>query len=225
VVNLATGRKVCHLAAAELEALPSRCRGCLFWELGSPRPIDRDAHGWEADRQAHERKAAWWRASEFGELEADAFVPGRVVRVEGETAGWCELGPPRAFARGDLRLPPPSSDALLLTTLRVEPAHRGHGIGKLLIQAAAKEAVRTERRALEAYGDRRHRDDACLIPVTFLLHTGFEVHREHQRYPLLRLDVGRLARIVEEVESAVEHALEVLAPRRVPDAVPQRAEP
>lgn len=222
MVNLAPGRRVAVLAAADLDELPERCRSCLFWEHGCPRPIDRPGQAVGDVR----RKAAWWRSVEFGEAPtvAPPIVPGRVVRIEGRTAAWCELGPPRAFARGDFPLPSPSQDALLLATLHVEPEHRGRGLGKMLVQSVVKEAIRTERRAVEAYGDRRHRDDACMLPCAFLLHVGFEVHREHPRYPLLRLDTGRVARILEEVEHAVEQALDLLTPKRLPEPSPQRVE-
>jgi hypothetical protein len=88
------------------------------------------------------------------------------------------------------------------------------------VLAAVKVAGRTERRAVEAYGDRRHRDGACVLPCTWLLHEGFAVHREHPRYPLLRLSVKSTARWAEPLEHAVEQALERMGVS--PEPSPQR---
>jgi hypothetical protein len=56
--------------------------------------------------------------------------------------------------------------------------------------------------------------------VTWLLHEGFEVHREHPRTPLLRLDVKRTVRWAESLEHALEEVLGAL-PRRLPHPVPE----
>lgn len=215
-------RKVAVLTSDDLEALPDRCQRCLFWELGMPRPIDLELSEDELAGEPLVQKVAWWRA-----LELETHVPGRVLRVDGEVAGWCLLGPPEAFARRRAPVPRTSDDALFLATLWVEPPFRGGGLGRLLLQHAVKEAIRHERRAVEAYGDRRHRDAACVTPATWLLHEGFAVHREHPRYPLLRLDVRSIARWAEPLEHAIEQALARLArrPERAPAPVPHRTAP
>ncbi len=212
------GRRVVELGASDLEALPERCRHCLFWEVGAPRPIDHamDEAGAVTDELAGDtlvQKTAWWRSQEL-----ETGVPGRVVRVDGDVAGWCQFGPPPAFARRRAPVPRASDDALFLATLWVEPEHRGAGIGRQLVRSVVKEAIHRHRQAVEVYGDRRHRDAACVLPVTWLLHEGFEVHREHPRYPLLRLDVRSVARWAEPLEQALEQALAKLG--RQPDLEP-----
>lgn len=207
-------RRIQGLTSDELDALPGRCRTCLFWELGTPRPIDVDD---ELAGDPLVQKCAWWRS-----LELEVGAPGRVLRVEGEVAGWCLLGPPAAFARRRLPVPPFSDGVLALATMWVEPPFRGAGVGRQLVHAVVKEALRRDLKAVEAYGDRRHRDGACVLPCTWLLHEGFVVDREHPRYPLLRLDVRSLARWAEPLEHAVEQAVARLGRRRRPEAVPQR---
>lgn len=212
------GRRVADLGAGDLEELPERCRHCLFWEVGAPRPIDIPHDRAHADELAGDtlvQKTAWWRSQEL-----ETGVPGRVVRVDGTAVGWCQFGPPEAFARRRAPVPRASEDALFIATLWVEPAHRGAGLGRQLVQAVVKEAIRRHVHAVEVYGDRRHRDGACVLPVTWLLHEGFEVHREHPRHPLLRLDVRSVARWVEPLEHALEQALAKLRGRPELEPVP-----
>lgn len=215
---MTVSRRVVELTADDLDVLADRCGRCLFWEFGAPRPIDEAPHPDELSGDAVIQKTAWWRSQE---LETGA--PGRAVKVDGQVAAWCELGPPAAFTRRRPPVPRASGDALFLATLWVEPAYRGRGYGRLLVQAAAKEALRRDLQGVEAYGDRRHRDAACVLPVTWLLHEGFDVHREHPRYPLLRMDVRSIARWAEPLEHALEQALERLGRRPEPEPAPSRS--
>jgi GNAT superfamily N-acetyltransferase len=211
-------RRVAELTTETLDDIPGRCRACLFWELGVTRPIDRTDDELAGD--AALQKLAWWRSTEL-----ETGPPGRVIRIDGEFAAYCAFAEPEAYAPRLALVPRVSQDALLLATAWVEPPHRGAGIGRLLVQAALKEALRRDRKAVEAYGDRRHREQACVLPVTWLLHEGFEVAREHPRYPLLRIDVRSIARFAEPIEAALEAALARLQRRVAPEPVPNRAEP
>lgn len=205
-------RRVGDLGSDRLEELPDRCRRCLFWELGAPRPLEPVDDEMAGDPLV--QKAAWWRS-----VELDTGVPGRAVRADGTTAAYAVMAPGAAFAPRRPPVPPVSDDALLLATVWVEPAHRGGGAGRLLVQTAVKEALRLDLRAVEAYGDRRHRDSNCILPSFWLLHEGFTVHREHPRYPLLRLDVRTTARWTEPLEHAVGSAIAKLSRRPSPAPV------
>jgi GNAT superfamily N-acetyltransferase len=134
--------------------------------------------------------------------------------VDDEVAGYALFAPAGGFAPRSSLLPRVSPDALLLATLWVAVVHRGHGLGRLLVQAALKEAIRLDLTAVEVYGDRRWRERACVLPVTWLLHEGFEVHQEHPRTPLLRLETRRTARWAGSLEHAWEEVLGRI-PRRV----------
>lgn len=125
--------------------------------------------------------------------------------------GFALFAPARAFAPRGALFPTPSPDALLLATVYVEPGEREVGVGRALLRAAIKAAAQTRLEAVEAYGDRRHRERACTLPVGWLLHVGFVVHREHVRLPLLRLEVRRTLRW--EQPRAVPAASPVLARR------------
>ncbi|MEX0834964.1 MAG: GNAT family N-acetyltransferase, partial [Nitriliruptor sp.] len=166
-----------------------------------------------APTQPQVRKQAWVSA-----LVQDGHPPGRLVRIDGEVAGYALFGPATAFARRRPPCPQASSDALLLATISIAPHWRERGIGRLLVQAALKDAIRAGAPAVEAYGDRRWLERGCVLPATWLLHEGFEVHREHPRTPLLRLDTKRTVRWAESLEHALEEMLGAL-PRRLPQPV------
>ena len=212
---MVASRRVQDLNVDRLELLPPRCQRCLFWEIGAPRPADAvgEAPVDELAADPAMQKHAWWSA-----VGADGDAPGRVLRVDGTSVAYCAFAPARTYARRRLPVPPASDDALLLATAWVDPEARGAGVGRMLVQSAVKEAHRRGLRGVEAYGDRRHRDAACVLPCTWLVHEGFAVHREHPRYPLLRIDVKTTLRWAESLEEAVEAVLGRLA-RRAPSEV------
>jgi GNAT superfamily N-acetyltransferase len=201
-------RRKVALTSAEVSLLPSSCRSCLFWEYGSTGPVFPLARR-SSPESPFERKRAWVSAR-----VEEGTPPGAVLLVDDEVAGYALFAPSAGFAPRSSLLPRVSRDALLLATLWVAVAHRGHGLGRLLVQAALKEALRLDLTAVEVYGDRRWRERACVLPVTWLLHEGFEVHREHPRTPLLRLETRRTARWAESLEHAWEEVLGRI-PRRV----------
>lgn len=198
-----------------LDDLPPRCRSCVFWELGADRPSDPTNPSGAPDdgRAANDRvrKQGWVTAQS---LEAGA--PGVLLRDGDRSVGYALFAPSRALPQRGGSVPPTSADALVLATAWVEPAARSAGSGRALVRAAVREALRLELRAVEAYGDRRAREWDCVLPAVWLVHEGFEVAAEHPRYPLLRIDTGRVARWAESLEHAVEELLGRSRGRPVP---------
>lgn len=206
-------RRVAPLTADATDDLPERCRRCLFWELGEARPDD-DPGEREA-RDARVRKQAWVTS-----IGLEHGPPGSVLRIDGTTVGYALHAPARLFAPRAGMLPTPSDDALLLATAWLHPDARAAGHGRLLVQAALRDAIDRDLDAVEAYGDRRAREWDCVLPATWLLHEGFEVTSEHPRYPLLRLETRRTARWAASLGEAA-HQLLGRVPRPVP--VPTRS--
>ena len=177
-------RRVVHLTGDVWERLQVPCRGCLFWEFGescaaSAEPGD--------DREAERvRKQAWTTA-----LLHAGTPAGRAVLVDGEPVGYVEFATARDVAPRRPPVPRADADALVLTTMWVDPAHRTRGLGRLLLRESVKAAIGRGHAEVQAHADRRWRPDTCLLPITWLLHEGFEVAREHPRYPVLRLETRR----------------------------------
>ncbi len=206
------------LTAEDVERLPGACAGCLLWELGGPCPQPRsptvlgglapEVPPQETRRDPVDRKRDWVRG-----CVADGLPPGAVVeapdgsRTDRTVAGFALFAPSERYAPRTGAVPRTSRDALLLATVRVAEVHREAGIGRLLLHAALREAIRQDRTAVEAYGDRRFRERACLLPAGWLLHEGFVVHREHPRTPLFRLETRRTVRWAESLEHAWDEML------------------
>ncbi len=201
-------RRVVHLTGDVWERLEVPCRGCLFWEFGEPGPSGVDAR---ADREeASVRKQAWTTALLHAGIPA-----GRAVLVDGRPVGFVEFAPSGELAPRRPPVPATDRNALVLTTMWVDPAHRTRGLGRLLVREAVKAAIERGHGEVQAHADRRWRPDTCLLPITWLLHEGFEVAREHPRYPLLHLEVARTVRWSDSLEHAVEEVRDLL-PRRAP---------
>lgn len=203
-------RVIEELTHANVEDLPSPCRGCTFWEY---RPSDREFNLAAYDGEFE--KEAW--TNEVSLVHGSA---GKVAYVEGRPAGFALCGPQEVFHGAEMFPLRISRDALFLATVRVLPEGRGRGVGKALVHAVLKEAKARGRRAIEAYGDREYQHEVCLIPAEFLEALGFKVKREHPRFPLYRIDLSSVAKLSRNVEAAVETFLEKVFP---PAVVPERA--
>lgn len=199
------GRSLRDLTVENLDDLPARCRACVFWEMGPAARAD------AFDQDPEFEKEAW--ASETGLL---CGTCGKVAYADGRAVGYALYGMPESFPGATAFPARISKDALFLATLYVEVEGRDGGIGKSLVQAALKDAKARGKRALEAFGDRRWHHPACVAPAAFLEEVGFEVKRDHPRYPLMRIDVRSLAKLTESVAAAVEELLDsVRAPAPV----------
>ena len=190
-------RKIERLTLDHLDQLVGGCRECVFWELD---PVRREAvRGHEV-----EEKAAWVSMvlREWGSC-------GRVALVDGEVVGHMIWAPPVHVPASDgFATAPISSDAVILTTAYVAPAHRGGGLGRMLMQGMAKDLVlRGGVKAVEAFGDTRGRSGHCVVPADFLLAVGFSTQRAHPVNPRLRMDLRTTLSLREELEKGLERLL------------------
>lgn len=201
-------RRVHDLTLADLDRLPDTCRACVFWEVaGAPR-------GPRAGEEeaARSGKEAWWQATQL-----EWGTPGKAVYDGDRLIGYATFAPPAHFPRTRRMRHGASEDALLLAALWVDPAHRGAGIGKLLLQSVLRETHRRGAKALEAYAARWAGSgellNTCVLPMDFLITLGFEVLHDDATQPLLRLDLRKTARWQESVGHALEGVLGALSRR------------
>ena len=194
------GRKLVPLGIETIDLLPQPCRRCVFWELGTrARP--------RGSEDAGLQKEAW-----LSSVVLEWGPPGHVLSVDGTVAGYSLYAPTRYLDQvGFQAARPVSRDAVLLATLAVAPAFEGQGIGRVLLQTMARDLTKRKVRAVEAFADRVPSGRDCRIPAEFLEASGFQVVRDHPRYPLMRMDL----RTALTWKDAREAALEVL---RVPGA-------
>jgi len=200
------GRKVIHLMVDHLADLDVPCRACVFWELDPVRRA-RVGHGTDA---AAQEKEAW-----VSTVLRDWGSCGRVAMVDDAPVGFA-LYAPAAYLPGAGSIPtaPVSPDAVLLTEVYVAPAHRGGGLGRMLVQGMARDLIeRGGIRAVEAFGDTRgHSPRRCLVPVDFLGSVGFKTHRAHATMPRMRMELGSTLTWRDEIEVALERLLGAVRP-------------
>ena len=149
--------RITPLRLEAFEQLPKHARQCVFWEV-DPDAVGRDDH--LADPEFE--KEAWLSMVmlEWGSCGQVAttvpLVPGEQrgeVNAEHACLGYVLYAPPHAVPRA-LRFPtgPVSADAVLLTSMGVEPGPAAEGLSHSLIAQVVSELVRRGVRALEAFG-------------------------------------------------------------------------
>ncbi|MFD6279180.1 GNAT family N-acetyltransferase [Streptomyces sp. NPDC060209] len=192
------GRRLVPLTLDNLPDLPRRCRSCVFWELD---PVSGEA-AVKAGRPELE-KEAWISAVllEWGSC-------GRVVYVDDVAAGFVLYAPP-AYVPRSTAFPtsPVSPDAVQLMTALIVPGFQGQGLGRVMVQTVAKDLLRRGFKAIEAFGDARWKEPACVLPADHLLAVGFKTVRPHPAHPRLRLELRSTLSWKEDVELALDRLL------------------
>lgn len=192
------GRRLVPLTLDNLPDLPKRCRACVFWELD---PVSGEA-ALTAGTSALE-KEAWISA-----VLLDWGSCGRVVYVDEAPVGFVLYAPP-AYVPRSTAFPtsPVSPEAVQLMTAFLMPGYQGQGLGRVMVQTVAKDLLRRGFKAVEAFGDARWKEPACLLPAEHLLAVGFKTVRPHPTYPRLRLELRSTLSWKEDVELALDRLL------------------
>jgi hypothetical protein len=224
--------RITPLRLEAFEQLPKHARRCVFWEV-DPQCLGRD------DRLADPEfeKEAWLSMVmlEWGSC-GQVAVPVRAGREEADDTeapciGYALYAPPGAVPRAQcFPTAPVSPDAVLLTTMGVEPGD--DSLPRHLIAQVVADLVRRGVRSLEAFGRTQEaaelvepreappdvRDvvealgdcsfDQCIIDADFLADVGFVVVAPHRYFPRLRLELDQGLGWKAEVEAALERLLE-----------------
>ncbi|MEV4333896.1 GNAT family N-acetyltransferase [Streptomyces sp. NPDC049597] len=192
------GRRLVPLTLDNLSDLPQRCRSCVFWELD---PVSGEAAVKAGTPQLE--KEAWISA-----VLLDWGSCGRVVYVDDAPVGFVLYAPP-AYVPRSMAFPtsPVSADAVQLITAWVMPGYQGQGLGRVIVQTVAKDLLRRGFRAIEAFGDARWKEPACVLPADHLLSVGFKTVRSHPTHPRLRLELRTTLSWKEDVELALDRLL------------------
>ncbi|MBB1255371.1 GNAT family N-acetyltransferase [Streptomyces sp. OF3] len=195
------GRRLVPLTLDNLSELPSACRRCVFWELDA-------VNGRAATEQgrAEEEKEAW-----LSGVLLDWGSCGRIVYVDDAPAGFVLYAPPAYVPRSELfPTSPVSADAAQLVTARLLPLFRGQGLGRVLVQTVAKDLLRRDFKAVEAFTDAREDGRSCLLPAEYLRAVGFKTVRQHPRFPRLRLELRSTVSWKADMERALDQLLGVV---------------
>lgn len=200
-------RRFRPMTAADVAALPDPCGSCTFWEasladLASP----------PEDHRRAETKADWAQTvtQHWGYCGVAAYNDDELI-------GSLTMAPASHVPRlAAFATTPVSPDAAVLMSVRVAEEHRGHGVGRHLLQSAAGLLVRRDIRALEAVGTYRV-GPSCLLPATWLEAVGFAVVRSHPVTPRLRMDLQSTQRWRPDLGAAWNRLAGLVAKPVVPD--------
>ncbi|MEU6483345.1 GNAT family N-acetyltransferase [Streptomyces sp. NPDC046887] len=192
------GRRLVPLTLDNLPDLPQRCRACVFWELD---PVSGEAAIRAGTSELE--KEGWISA-----VLLDWGSCGRVVYVDDTPVGFVLYAPPAYVPRATaFPTSPVSPDAVQLITAVIVPGYQGQGLGRVMVQTVAKDLLRRGFKAIEAFGDARWKEPACLLPADHLLSVGFKTVRPHPVYPRLRLELRSTLSWKEDVELALDRLL------------------
>jgi hypothetical protein len=213
------------------EQLPKHARRCVFWEVD---PETLPAGDQLADPEFE--KEAWLSMVmlEWGSCGQVAVTEAAddADNADDGCLAYALYAPPRAVPRAQ-RFPtgPVSADAVLLTSMAVEPG-QPEELQRLLIGKVVSELVRRGVRALEAFGRTPAASglleagpvgpdlepsiaalgecsfELCMIDANFLLDVGFTVVAPHPYFPRLRLELDKGLGWKAEIEAALERLLE-----------------
>ncbi len=222
------------------EQLPKHARRCVFWEvdpssLQSPQPGGNQFWDPEFEKEAWLSMVMleWGACGQMAVLCPESMADDALPTGDEPCLGYAFYAPPRAVPRAQ-HFPsgPVSADAVLLTTLGVEPSDGSETLPRSLIAAVVGDLVRRGVRALEAFG--RTADvseladpqavspalrpivevlgdcsvDQCVLDVDLLQDAGFVVVSQHQYFPRLRLELEQGLGWKADVEAALERLLE-----------------
>jgi GNAT superfamily N-acetyltransferase len=208
-------RKIVPLTLDRMAALDAPCRRCLFWELDPVRRarVRRD--------EVEQAKETW-----LSEVLREWGSCGRVAVVDDRPVGHL-IYVPAAYAPGAQSFPtaPVSPDAVLLTTVWIDPSYAGGGLGRMLVQAMAGDLIRRGGiGAVEAFGDvgpmSGVHGSRCAPPAEFLARVGFKTHRPHPTAPRMRMELSSAITWRDELEGALERLLGAVRPHHRPHPTP-----
>jgi len=94
-----------------------------------------------------------------------------------------------------------------LMTASLLPEYQCQGLGRVIVQTVAKDLLRRGFKAIEAFGDSRWTEPACVVPAEHLLAVGFKTVRPHHSFPRMRLELRSTVSWREDVERALDQLL------------------
>jgi hypothetical protein len=225
--------RISPLRLEAFEQLPKHARQCVFWEV-DPATVVGEDHLTDPEFE----KEAWLSMVmlEWGSCgQIASTVPAGSDEEDAELPclGYVLYAPPHAVPRArHFPTAPVSADAVLLTSMGIEPGQTSDGLAHSLVAQVVTELVRRGVRALEAFGrtplSAELADPAvvepalrpaiqalgdcafgqCMIEADFLQEVGFVVVSPHRYFPRLRLELDKGLGWKAEVEAALERLLE-----------------
>jgi GNAT superfamily N-acetyltransferase len=198
-------RRLARLTQDTLADLPAPVRRNVLWEVD---PVRRRRLDEGPAAAAEAEKSAW-----VSQVLLEWGSCGRVAYVDDVPAGYVQYAPPGWFpGTSSFATAPVSEDAVQLATVVVFEEYAGAGLGRVLLQATARDLVKRGGqtiRAVEAVACARPgSSEGCgPVPAEFLQRVGFRTARAHPSHPRMRLDLRTTVSWREEVGTAWERLI------------------
>lgn len=167
--------------APEWDSHPFSCKYCIYWEY--PELLIDPAKERKLDMLRKKRE--WLRhvREEFGEC-------GKLLYIDNRAVGYAQYTPAR-FLPNATNYPagPVSGDAVLISCFFIPgKEQRGQGLGGLLLQGILDELRARGIKAAETFA-RKGNPGNPSGPIEFYLKHGFQIHRDDEEFPLVRLEL------------------------------------
>lgn len=202
-----SARRLRPMTAADVPALPDPCAQCTPWEASL---LDLAAPAEHCGRGAI--KPDWAEA-----VTRRWGYCGVLAVHEDQIIGYLTIAPAALVTRlGAFATAPADPDAAVVVSGLVVEGHRGHGVGRQLVQSAAGLVARRDIGALEAVGTYRE-GPSCLLPAAWLEAVGFTVVRAHPTTPRLRMDLQTSVRWRPDLGAAWRRLTGLVAQPATPD--------
>jgi hypothetical protein len=190
---VSAGPHVEGLTGITLQAAPTVCHGCVWWQSRAGRRVDK--------RKWIEKAETEW--GPWGTVYFDS---------DGQLLGSMQYGPAQLFPRAaELPAGPPSSDAVLVTCAYLV-RESSPWVMQSLFLAAIGDARDKRARALETFAYRYTEGESqyerflvhkTIFPSDFLADLGFYTLRTAGRVELARLEFGGLQPVAEGTRQKV----------------------
>lgn len=233
--------RIAPLRLEAFEQLPKHARRCVYWEVD---PMTLQSEGLS---DPEFEKEAWlsmvmleWGSCgqivvECTGVDDDDSDDDSAAGLRGDQTclGYAFYAPPNAVPRArHFPSGPVSPDAVLLTSLGMEPGGDTGRLPRALIAAVVEDLVRRGARALEAFGHTAEVSELltpgavspalrpvvemlgdcsiehCVLDADLLRDAGFVVVSPHRYFPRLRLELEQGLGWKADVEAALERLLE-----------------
>jgi len=145
--------------------------------------------GW-GERTAEENKRL--RESLFDRGEYDGYL----IYADGLPAGWCQVGRRDRLEKLTRQLAlAPDADVWAITCFMIAPAHRRTGLAGRLLADVLRDLRERGAARVEAFPKRGadlEVEDLWTGPESLFTNAGFTLLRDHDRFPILSLDLAHL---------------------------------
>jgi len=171
-------RSIVTVTLDNLASLPTSCGSCGYWEKSGPASPE------DSSPEPCHHKRDWY------EIVLDTWGScGKLVLQANQALAYCQYGPPDLLPQiHQYHIGPISSDATFLSCLYVPQPYRGHGLGKLLLNAVQKDLIKRGYRAIETFARRAPAKNPSGWSE-FYLANGWQIINGSDSLTLFRLDL------------------------------------